>query len=147
MSEHDSEPQQAWEATCSTAFTSDMLWKLDAYRAALFLIHLARTDARALRKRGMSRNLTDQLLEAAGSVSGNLSEGYSRPTRADRLRFLAYALGSGRECQSWYFAEADDLAPELVENRLQLLARIRSLLLGLTRAARAKMPPGREFEP
>ena len=86
MAEHDAKAQCEWETTCSTAFTSDVLWKLDAYRAALFLIHSARTDARDLRARGMSRRLTDQLLEAAGSVSGNLSEGYSRPTRADRLR-------------------------------------------------------------
>jgi four helix bundle protein len=120
---------------------------MDAYRAAVFLIHLARTDACELRARGMSRSLTDQLLEAAASVSGNLSEGYSRSTRADRLRFLSYALGSGRECQSWYFAEADDLASETVENRLQLLARIRSLVLGLTRSARKRMPPGHGFEP
>ena len=147
MPDHDADAQRAWECTCSTAFTSDVLRKLDAYRAALFLIHLARADARELRARGMSRRLTDQLLEAAGSVSGNLSEGYSRPTRADRLRFLSYALGSGRECQSWYFTTADDLAAEVVECRLQLLARIRSLLLGLTRAARTRMPPGRELEP
>ena len=147
MPDHDAQAQAEWEATCSTAFTSDLLWKLDAYRAALFLIHLARIDARELRARGMSRSLTDQLLEAAASVSGNLSEGYSRSTRADRLRFLSYALGSGRECQSWYFAEADDLATVTVENRLQLLTRIRSLLLGLTRAARGRMPSGRRFEP
>ena len=147
MPDHEAKAQCDWEATCSTAFTSDVLWKLDAYRAALFLVHLARTDARDLRARGMSRRLTDQLLEAAGSVSGNLSEGYSRPTRADRLRFLSYALGSGRECQSWYFTAADDLTAEVIENRLQLLARIRSLLLGLTRAARGRMPPGRDLEP
>lgn len=147
MTDHDAEAQHGWESACSTAFTSDVPWKLDAYRAAVFLIHLARTDVRCLRARGMSRRLTDQLLEAAGSGSGNLSEGHGRPTRADRLRFFSYALGSGRECQSWYFTTADDLTPEVVESRLQLLARIRSLLLGLTRAARARMPPDRELEP
>ena len=147
MVDHEAKAQCEWESTCSSAFTSDVLWKLDAYRSALFLIHLARADARDLRAQGMSRRLTDQLLESAASVSGSLSEGYSRSTRADRLRFLSYALGSGRECQSWYFTTADDLAAHIVENRLELLARVRSLLLGLTRAARARMPSGRPLEP
>jgi hypothetical protein len=44
-----SDEQRAWELTCSRAVTSDVLWKLDAYRAALFLLHVSRGDCKALR--------------------------------------------------------------------------------------------------
>ena len=139
--------QDEWEATLSTAISSDVLWKLDVYRASMFLLHLARADGRALRARGVGRRITDQLLEAAASVSGNLSEGYSRSTRPDRIRFIDYALGSCRECQSWYFAAGDELQGDTVEERLQLLARTRSLLLGLIRAQRARGRTEKQFEP
>ena len=75
--------QRAWEEECSSAITSDVLWKLDAYRAALYLLHLVRTDCRRLRSVQTSRDVLSQLLRAAGSVSANLAEGYGRPTRND----------------------------------------------------------------
>src|SRR5688572_1285033 len=96
--------QLTWESTCSPAITSDVIWKLDAYRAALYLLHTAGEDRRALRASSLDDAVANQLLRAAGSVSANLAEGYSRSTRTDRLRFLSYALGSARECTTWYEA-------------------------------------------
>jgi four helix bundle protein len=139
--------QAAWERTCHPAITSDVIWKLDAYRASLFLIYLARQDMRRASTREFDAKLSGQLLHAAGSVSANLAEGFSRSTRADRLRFLDYALGSDRECISWYCTAGDVIPTDTMNDRLILLARIRSLLLGLIRSLRRRNPPRHPFEP
>jgi four helix bundle protein len=137
MSQHSSEEQDVWERTCADAIRSDILWKLDAYRAALFLLHVARCDSHQLRAAPQDDGIAGQLIRAAGSVSANLGEGYSRPTKADRARFLGYALGSARECLTWYEASRGVLADELIDRRLILVTRMRSLLLGLIRTLRA----------
>ena len=131
-----SEQQRAWESSCSRSITSDVLWKLDAYRLTLYLLHLTRTDCRTLERSRAGDGIAVQLLRAAGSISANLGEGYSRSTRTDRIRFLSYSLGSARECISWYEAARAMLPEAQLEERLAMLARIRSLLLGLIRALR-----------
>jgi four helix bundle protein len=138
--------QAAWERICHPAITSDAIWKLDAYRASLFLIHVARQDMRLAMKHQFDAELSGQLLRAAASVSANLAEGFSRSTRADRLRFMDYALGSDRECMSRYTTAADVVPAETMSDRLILLARIRSLLLGLIRSLRRRSPR-HDFEP
>jgi four helix bundle protein len=146
---HHSE-QDAWEHTVPRAITSDVIWKLDAYRAALFLLHVAKGDARRALAGGLDREIAAQLIRSVGSVSANISEGYSRPTRADRLRFYGYALGSTRECVTWYLAADDspDTSSQL-DARLTLIARTRALLLGMIRSARTQgsRKREREFEP
>jgi four helix bundle protein len=141
-----SEVQRSWERACPEAITSDVIWKLDAYRASLFLLHLARLDCAALRAANADASITHQLIEAAGSISANISEGYSRGTRTDRLRFYGYALGSVRECVSWYQAVRDALPGEAIDARLELIMRIRALLLGLIRAQRENRPGYGRFE-
>lgn len=133
MPNASSPEQQAWELTCSPMITSDVIWKLDAYRAAMFLIHVARQDCARLR---IDHELASQLRRAVGSVGAILSEGYSRSTRRDRLRFLGYALASVRECVAWYEDSRDLLAEKIVDDRLVLVARIRALLLGMIRSLR-----------
>ena len=135
-----SDQQVAWEQSCSRSVTSDVLWKLDVYRAALFLLHVSRSDCRIIHAASPSEGVAEQLTRAAGSICANLAEGYSRSTTTDRLRFFAYALGSTRESVVWYQGASDTLAHDLIEDRLQLLTRIRSLLLGLIRSLRAKRP-------
>jgi four helix bundle protein len=146
---HDlaSDEQRAWEKACPAELTTDVIWNLDVYRCALFLQHLARRDCGAMLAERPGSALADQLTRAAGSVGANLGEGYSRSTRADRLRFLAYSLGSTRECIAWYSAARDVLPERVVEERLRLLVRIRSLLLGLIRSLRTKEVTGAAFEP
>lgn len=139
--------QIAWERTCPDAITSDMIWKMDVYRASLFFVDLARRDMRRAKKLEFDQNLSSQLLRAVGSVSANFSEGFSRSTRADRLRFLDYALGSDRECVTWYRMAADVVPPEALADRLILIARIRSLLLGYIGSVRRRKRKGHEFEP
>jgi len=65
-----------------------------------------------------------------------VGEGYSRGTRTARLRFLGYALGSTRECVSWFEAARVMLPDAVIEERLMLVMRLRALLLGLIRSLR-----------
>jgi four helix bundle protein len=141
-----SDQQRAWELTCSAAITSDVLWKLDAYRAALFLLHVARSDCAALKAARPDEKVGAQLVDAAASISANLGEGYSRSTRADRLRFLSYALGSTRECVPWFEASRGALLDSVVDERLVLIMRLRSLLLGLIRSHRGERSSATRFE-
>ncbi len=141
-----SDGQHAWESSCSPSITSDVLWKLDAYRVTLYLLHLSRIDCQALQRSRAGSGIASQLLRAAGSISANLGEGYSRSTRTDRIRFLSYSLGSARECISWYEALRVLLPEQLIEERLALLARTRSLLLGLIRALRDAKGTSASFE-
>ena len=143
MSNHSTDAQIEWEKSRSTAITSDVLWKLDAYRAGLFFRHLSKPDVRELRKLRPDDDLAEQLAESSGSIPANIGEGYSRATRPDRLRFYGYALGSVRECIVWYEDARGDLSDEKIESQQQLLARLRALMLGMI----GKLRPGTEFEP
>ena len=147
MPQFRSDEQLAWERACPESITSDVIWKLDLYRAALYLQHAARCDCRALRALHHDEDTLQQLTQAAGSISANLSEGYSRSTTADRLRFLTYALGSVRECVPWYQSVRDVIPDDTIDERLRLIARIRALLLGMIRSIRQNRPPKTDFEP
>jgi hypothetical protein len=57
--------QQEWEQTCHAAVTSDVIWRLDAYRAALFLLHLSRDDCRTLKDAHHLESAVDQLTSAS----------------------------------------------------------------------------------
>ena len=133
-----SDEQLEWEKTCSRAITSDTVWKLDAYRSALFLILCARADLRSIPGIRPDDELGVQLLAAAASVSAHIGEGYGRWTLADQLKYLGYALGSVRECMSWYEALRDRLSDAVVDKREALIARTRALTLGYIRSLRQK---------
>jgi four helix bundle protein len=83
--------------------------------------------------------LTDQLYRALGSISANLSEGYSRGTSKDRARFYEYALGSARESRDWYFKGRHVLGEKVIQHRLQLLTEIIRLLLKMVPEQRRYM--------
>ena len=143
----ETEQQRDWERACPVAITSDVLWKLDAYRAALFLQHVSLADCRSVFASARAPTVEDQLRSAAGSVGAHLSEGYSRSTRADRLKFLGYALGSVRECASWYLSARDILPDAVIDERLTLIMRNRTLILGLIRSIREGHGRAGRFEP
>jgi four helix bundle protein len=134
--------QLAWEKTCSRAITSDTIWKLDAYRSALFLIPCARMDLRSIPGIRPNDELAVQLLTAAASVSAHIGEGYGRFTLPDQLKHLGYSLGSVRECTSFYEALRDRLPDAVVDQRQELIARTRALTLGYIRSLRKKRREG-----
>ncbi len=115
------------------------MWKLDAYRYALFLLDQMRGDLARLTTRDTEQS-RDQLRRAVASIGSNLAEGYSRPTLADRARFYAYALGSVRESVWWYSALRGELGDEITLARFDLLSRLRRLITGLLKSIQSRLP-------
>jgi len=118
-----------WEIGVSATLTQDVLWKVAAYRRALFATDLGWTDVTVLSRDRRTASLSDQLYRSLGSVSANLAEGYSGGGAKDRARFYEYALGSARESRDWYYKGRHLLGPEITEHRLQLQTEIIRLLL------------------
>ncbi len=133
-----------WEARQPDSVTGDPIWRLHCFREALFLVELVRDDIRRFDRAGADEEAQGQLVRAVGSIAANVAEGYGRPTSADRVRFFSYALGSAREAMTWYrlLRSADDTA--LFADRLERLARICRMLIGLLTRIRERT--GRKFE-
>ncbi len=107
----------------------DPLWRVEAYRLALFAAEVGWRDVTKLIGGQRTRSLSDQLYRALGSISANIAEGYSRGTGKDRARFYEYALGSARESHDWYYKARHVLGDTVVQHRLDLLTQIIRLLL------------------
>ena len=60
---------------------------------------------------------------------------------------MGYSLGSLRDCIVWYQGVRGILSDRVIEERLELMVRIRSLLLGLIRATRQDTSGRTRFEP
>jgi four helix bundle protein len=118
-----------WEAGVPGEIKGDSLWKMRAYRLALFLTDVGWQDVTQLARDRRTLALADQLYRALGSVSANLAEGYSRGGGRDRARFYEYALGSARESRDWYFKSRHVLGEAVAGQRLQLLTEVIRLLL------------------
>lgn len=120
---------QEWEMSVPATITGDSLWKMEVYRLSLFAGDLAWEDATKLMRDRRTRRLSDQLYRAVGSVSSNVSEGYSRSTGRDRALFYSYALGSGREGRDWYYKGRHVLGESVTSHRLDLMTQIIRMLL------------------
>lgn len=120
---------QEWLTTVPTEITADSVWKVAAYRYALYLGDLAWDDVTLLMGDRRTLRVADQLYRAAGSIHANISEGYSRGTGRDRARFYEYALGSARETRDWYWRGRHILGAETTRHRVRLAATILRLLL------------------
>jgi four helix bundle protein len=128
-----------WEEAVPQAFTKDSLWKMTAYRLALFIGDIGWFDVSKLIQDRRTLALADQLYDALGSISANLAEGYSRGTSRDRARFYEYALGSARESRDWYFKGRYILGEAIVQHRLELLSEIIRLLLTMVPQQRGQI--------
>ena len=105
---------------------------------ALFISDLAWHDSRKLVQDRSLISLADQLYRSAGSISANISEGYSRASGKDQARFYEYALGSAREARDWYFKSRHILGNTVADHRMSLLAEIIRQLLALIPRYRGK---------
>jgi four helix bundle protein len=119
-----------WEDSVSPAETGDPLWKLHAYRLSRYLLDCAIADIKGAEP-AVSTQTAEQLRRAVTSISANLAEGYSRRTPNDRVRFYSYALGSVRETTVWYLCVKAHLGSELLQSRLDQIAQLRRLVLGM----------------
>lgn len=120
---------EEWVASVPEEITGDSLWKMEAYRLALFAADVGWHDVTTLMHDKRTLGLSDQLYRALGSISANLAEGYSRNTGKDRARFYEYALGSARESRDWYYKGRHVLGEEVTTHRVCLLTQIIRLLL------------------
>jgi four helix bundle protein len=129
---------QEWEEVVPQDIKSDSLWKVEAYRLALFATDLGWQDVTQLRGDARTRSLSDQRYRALGSVSANIAEGYSRGTGKDRAHFYEYALGSARESRDWYYKARHILSETIVTHRFRLLSQIIRLLLVMVENQRGR---------
>jgi four helix bundle protein len=123
------------------AMREDPIWRLPAYRFALFLGDQLQTDESRLRHFATKRTV-DQLLDAAQSISSNIAEGYSRTTGPDRAKFYEYANSSARETRDWLFKARRAVTPEKAYAYIQLVTRIMMILTAIIPRER-EMPNAR----
>lgn len=120
---------EEWLTTVPSELTTDPLWRMEAYRFALFAADLAWYDVCKSAQDKRTLEVADQLFRAVGSVHANISEGYSRQSGKDQARFYEYALGSDREARGWYWQGRHVLTEATAMHRIKLLTRIARLLL------------------
>lgn len=92
-----------WELTVPDEIRKDAVWKIEAYRLGRFLSDLSWNDTEKFLLHRRTRSTVDQLFRAVGSITADISEGYSRNTGKERARFYEFALGSTRETRDWYY--------------------------------------------
>jgi four helix bundle protein len=120
---------KTWEDNVPDNLKGDSLWKMEAYRLALFAADIGWPDVTRLAQDKRTIRLSDQLYRALGSIGANLAEGYSRSSSKDRARFYEYSLGSARESRDWYYKARHVLGEEVTHHRLEYLTRVIRLLL------------------
>jgi len=118
-----------WMKSVPAQISGDSLWKMEAYRLALFSSDLGWHDVSKLLSDKRTLDVSSQLYRSLGSIGANLAEGYSRGTGRDRARFYEYSLGSARESRHWYYKGRHILAERVLQHRLGLLTEIIRLLL------------------
>ena len=127
---------EAWVETVPDTIRRDPLWRVQAYRLALFVAEQSWEDKTRLANDWRTRALSDQLYRSVGSVSANIAEGYSRGGGRDRARFYEYALGSAREARDWYYKGRHILGEEIAADQIDRLAQLTRLLLTMTKDQR-----------
>ena len=120
---------EEWQRQVPDEIRDDPLWKMEAYRLALFLHDLAWEDCGRMLKDRRGRAIAEQLIRSAGSISANIEEGYGRGFGKPFALFLRYSLGSTRETRGWYYRGRTLLAPEVVQHRYGLLNQITGLVV------------------
>lgn len=118
-----------WAETVPSTIREDPVWRVEAYRLALFAGDLAWHDATRLLSDKRTISIADQLHRAASAISSDITEGYSRRSGKDQARFYEYALGSAREARDWYYKSRHVLSAEVVDHRMDLLTQIIKSLL------------------
>ena len=120
---------EEWARLVPEALTQDTLWKVEAYRLAVFLADIGWNDVTRLLSDRRTIGLSDQLCRSMGSISANVAEGYARATNRDRARFYEYSLGSAREARDWYYKGRFVLGDVIANHRIAHLTQIIRLLL------------------
>jgi four helix bundle protein len=117
-----------WLGTVPSEITNDPIWKLEVYRLALFADDIGWNDILALSTNNLMWSVADQLHRSLGSISANLTEGYSRSKGLDRARFFEISLGSARESRDWYYKSRHVLSDDVIKHRMGLVTHIIGML-------------------
>jgi four helix bundle protein len=117
-----------WQDTVFVEIKNDPIWKLEVYRLALFAGDIGWPDVLTLSKNKLMHSVADQLHRSLGSISANLTEGYSRSKGLDRARFIEISLGSARESRDWYYKSRHVLRSEVITHRIGLTTHIIAML-------------------
>lgn len=120
-----------WLETVPHEITNDPIWNLEVYRLALFAGDIGWHDVVTLSKTKLMFSVADQLHRSLGSISANLTEGYSRSKGLERARYFEIALGSARESRDWYYKSKHILPAEVVEHRMRLITHIIGMLVSI----------------
>ena len=109
---------EAWLRSVPPDITEDTLWRMAAYRYALYAMARAQADVPLLARCRETRP------HIVGAISANLEEGYGRSGGADRAHFYEYALSTAREARGWYYKCARALPAETVAARMSVFTQI-----------------------
>jgi four helix bundle protein len=107
----------------------DPIWRLPAYRIALFLSDLLPGDTSMLWRTRCPPYIVDQLPKAVDSIRANISEGYSKFSGRERARYYETALCSAREARDWYRRAIPWLGKAEAYERGALVTRVIKILL------------------
>ena len=133
------------EAQVPEAIRAAPIWRLPAYRYALYLADQL-DDAAPRLRRVCTRRTVDQLFDAAHSISSNIAEGYSRTGGPDRAKFFEYANSSARETRDWLFKGRKAFDTATAEAYIELVTPIMKILTAViprereTPNTRARLP-------
>lgn len=134
---------EEWEANVPEVFKADPVWKVKAYRLALFLSDLCWRDVTRLMGDRRTIGVADQLYRSAGGIGSDVAEGFSRSSGKDQARFYEYGLGSARESRHWYYEGRHVLGDEVFEHRSAIIAELIRLLLTMIPQQRRAAPTRR----
>ena len=129
---------EEWQTTVSETIKNDALWKMSVYKYALFIGEIGWFDVTKIHGDPRLYKVSNQLYGALGSISANISEGYSRGSSKERAHFYEYALGSARESRDWYYKSRHVLGENVFEHRAELLTQVIRLLLTMVPQQRGK---------
>ncbi|SMO38633.1 four helix bundle protein [Gracilimonas mengyeensis] len=118
---------EEWVQLVPFEIKNDVIWNIEAYQLGLFISDICWKDSESIMsKRRFS--LADQLYRSVGSISANITEGYSRLSNKEKARFCEIALGSAREARDWYFKSRHILGVQIANERISMLTSIAKLL-------------------
>jgi four helix bundle protein len=129
---------EAWEQQVPLQLRQDPLWQLHVYRGALYIAAASMVDVTPLESRPVLAGILAQLVDAAGSIPANITEGYSRSSAKERAHFYEYALGSAREARTWYYELREALGPIALARIDFLTQQCRMLLALIARQRRSR---------
>ena len=125
-----------WEREFPATLKTDLIWRVQAFRLALYAGDCAANDTVAAAGDARLAPIASQLCRAAGSISANIAEGYSRHSARDRVRYYEYAVCSASESKTWYVRLRRTLDRATLDDRIAVLQSISRLLHTMIRSSR-----------